>query len=216
MHLAPDRPSGRPPFDLSADEIATVVDLLCLGAHEARAKLHSGMLEVPITILIRKAIRRIKRNQRLTNLQLVGEYELLDIETTDATLLGRIDIMVQFLHQFGYEDAYIGVECKRVAAGEAVLNQRYVTQGVQRFSAGRYSAGHHWGMMLGYVLKLPVEDLTSAIDKHLRAHFGNEATLNGFPVHSQALAMFRSVVPQGNQGHMIALIHIFVDMTPAA
>ena len=68
MQLAPDLPIGEPPFGLSDDEIETVVDLTCQGAREARAEVTSGLLEVPITIVVRKAMRRIKGQLGLTNI----------------------------------------------------------------------------------------------------------------------------------------------------
>jgi hypothetical protein len=157
MRLTPNAPVGQPSFQLSADEIATVVDLACRAAHEARGQVHSGMLEVPITIVIRKAIRRIKKAEGLTNLQVRGEHELEDMATVDPALLGRIDITLQFLRQFGDEDDYVAIECKRVGAGLNALNARYVSEGVHRFVTGQYSAGHAWAFMLGYVLALPVD-----------------------------------------------------------
>lgn len=149
MHLSSDAPVGRPSFKLSDDQIATVIDLLCRGAAEARTLVTGGMLEVPITNLVKKAMRRLKKQLGLTNLEVGGEFELLDMSNDDPEVLGRIDIIFRFLHQFGDEDAYLGIECKRVAHGDSQLNQRYVTQGVSRFVTGQYAAGHHWGMMLG-------------------------------------------------------------------
>jgi hypothetical protein len=83
-------------------------------------------------------------------------------------VLGRIDILLRFLHQFGEEDAYLGVDCKLVAHGDMSLNRRYVTQGVSRFVTGQYAARHHWGMMLGDVLKLPSARLVADIDGRIR------------------------------------------------
>jgi hypothetical protein len=216
MHLSPDSPIGRPSFELSEDQLATVVDLLCRGTADARKVLTAGMLEVPITIQVRKAILRVKKHLGLTNLQIVGEYELLDTNTADPEVLGRIDIILQFLHQFGDEEAYLAVECKRVGSGETSLNQRYVTNGVDRFVTGQYASGHHWGMMLGYVLKLPVDDLVTAINDRIRANYGDSATLVAIVAHSQALSMHTNTLSQGSSGHVIRLLHVFVDMVAAA
>ena len=112
--LAPDVPYGSPAFALSDDQVATVLDLVCRGAYGARLDVSPGMLEVPVTIVVRKAIRRLKRTLGLTNLQLRGEHELENMATTDPSILGRIDITLQFLHQFGDEDAYVGIECKKL------------------------------------------------------------------------------------------------------
>jgi hypothetical protein len=216
MHLSPDLPVGRPSFELSEDQLATVVNLLCVGAAEARKSVTQGMLEVPITIKVRKAMRRVKKQLGLTNLQIGGEFELLDTDTTDSDVEGRIDIILQFLHQFGDEDAYLAVECKRVAMGDTALNRKYVTQGVDRFVTGQYSKGHHWGMMLGYVLRLPVSPLIDEINNRIGTTYGQGSALKAFPAHEKSLSMHTGSLPQGATGHVIRLLHIFVEMTSAA
>jgi len=216
MRLSPDMPVGQPPFELSEDQLATVVDLLCCGAAEARLLVTPGMLEVPITIHVKKAMRRLKKQLGLTNLEIAGEFELLDLSNDDPDVLGRIDIILRFLHQFGNEEAYLGVECKRVADGASTLNQRYVTQGVNRFVTGQYATGHSWGMMLGYVLKLPAAALVAGIDARIRATYGEGAKLDPIDAHADSLSMHTGALGQGSQGHIIRLTHIFVDMTSAA
>jgi hypothetical protein len=216
MHLSPDLPVGRPSFELSEDELATVIDLLCQGVAAARPLLTPGMLEVPITIHVKKAMRRLKKELGLSNLEITGEFELLDLGNDDPEVLGRIDIVLRFLHQFGDEEAYLGVECKRVGTGEATLNQRYVTMGVNRFATGQYGAGHHHGMMLGYVLKLPSAALVEGIDARIRATYGEGAKLVDLAPHVKALSMHEGDLEQGDSGHVIRLTHVFVDTTPAA
>jgi hypothetical protein len=216
MHLSPDLPVGRPSFDLSEDQLATVVDLLCRGVAAARPLLEPGMLEVPITTHVKKAMRRLKKELGLSNLEITGEFELLDLSNDDPEVLGRIDIILSFLHQFGDEEAYLGVECKRVGNGESTLNQRYVTQGVNRFVTGQYAQGHHWGMMLGYVLKLPSTTLVKGIEARIRTTYGEMAKLDELEAHAEALSMHSCGLRQGADGHIIRLMHIFVDATPAA
>jgi hypothetical protein len=175
------------------------------------------MLEVPITRLVRKGIRRVKQALHLTNLQLrAGEFELDDMGNDDPTVLGRIDIVLQFLHQFGDDDAYVAIECKRVGAGLSQLNARYVSEGVHRFSTGQYAAGHDWGIMLGYVLALPVENAVSNIDGHIRRRYGKASSLEPRPKHALALALLVGSLVQGKGPHKIRLLHVFVDMTGAA
>jgi hypothetical protein len=217
MRLLSDSSVGRPSLELSEDQLATVIDLICSGTAQARQLLTTGMLEVPMTILVKKAMRQIKRELGLTNLEITGEHELLDIENDDPKTRGRIDIILKFLHQFGDEEAYLAVECKRVAFGDTSLNQRYVTEGVNRFVTGRYATGHHWGVMLGYVLKLPAADIISKIDGRIREACGENAKLSETTfTHAQSISMHSGVLPQGSTGHVINLLHIFVDMTPAA
>lgn len=216
MHLSSDLPVGRPSFDLSEDQLATVVDLLCRGVAAARPLLEAGMLEVPITNHVKKAMRRLKKELGLSNLEITGEFELLDLSNDDPEVLGRIDIILRFLHQFGDEEAYLGVECKRVGHGESDLNQRYVTRGVDRFVTGQYASGHHWGMMLGYVLRLPSAALVKGIDKRIRAAYGEAAKLDDLDARADALSLHSGDLAQGAAGHVIRLMHVFVDTTPAA
>lgn len=214
MRLSPDTPLGRPSFALSADQIATCVDLICRGAAEARKSVTTGMLEVPITVLVEKAMRRLKRELGLTNLEVNGAYELLEAERNDSTVLGRIDITLRFLHQFGDEDAYLGVECKRVVPGDSSLNRLYVTKGVNRFVTGQYASGHHWGVMLGYVMACPAAFSVAPIDTRMRKTYGDGAGLSLIPAHAEALSMHTGLLTQqGGRGHRINVLHIFVDMS---
>jgi len=213
--LTPDLPYGLPAFALSDDQIATVVDLVCRGCDAARPYITPGMLEVPTTIVVRKGIRRIKKTLGLTNLQVRGEVELEDMSTNDPALLGRIDISLQFSHQFGDEDAYVAVECKRVRAGDSALNGSYVAKGVHRFVTSQYAAGHDWGFMLGYVLALPASDVVDAVDTRIRKTYGEIAGLIPEATHAFSLAVLQGALAQSSN-HTIRLKHIFVDMLPAA
>jgi hypothetical protein len=213
--LTPDAPFGQPAFALSADQIATVLDLVCRGSQEAQRDITPGMLEVPTTIVVRKAMRRVKKTLELTNLEIRGEHELENMATTDADILGRIDITLKFLHQFGNEDAYVAIECKRVGASLTDLNSKYVSKGVDRFVTGQYGSGHEWGFMLGYVLALPVQDVVSAIDSRLEKTYGSTAKLTTEAAHTLSLAILEGALTQ-NSGHAIRIKHVFVDMTSAA
>lgn len=173
------------------------------------------MLEVPITTRVRKAMLRVKKELGLTNLEIGGEFELLDPTTIESEVEGRIDITLKFLHQFGDEEAYLAVECKRVARGDTTLNRKYVTQGVDRFVTGQYAQGHHWGMMLGYVLELPASPIVDEINRRLSDTYGLVASLEASSAHTAALSMHTGALTQGAAGHLIRLLHIFVDMTAA-
>lgn len=217
MKLTPDWPAGLPSFDLEEDEIETVVDLICRGAREARQHLTPGLLEVPITRIARKAMKRMKRDLGLTNLEVAGEIEIDDMKTDGADLLGRIDITLKFLRQFGNEDDFVCVECKRVGAGSAFsqLNTRYVTEGVVRFVNCQYAAGHAWGFMLGYVLALPADSIVQAIDYRLQQTYGAAAALAPASAHADALSIHEGAL-QRTDGTSIRVRHLFVDMVPAA
>lgn len=209
-----DLPNGVPSIVLSEDHIATAIQLVCCGAHDARQDLRPGMKEPEITRFVRKSTRRIKRNRRLTSLQILGEPELDDLATRESRIQGRLDLMIQFSIQFGYEDEYLAVECKRVAAGNSALNWLYVKEGVQRFATGKYSKGQKWAIMLGYVLALPLNDVVKGIDEHLVRNYGSKARLQPAAGVAFALGVFDGNLKQGCKNDML-IKHVFVDMVPA-
>lgn len=213
MRLSLDAPVGKPSLSLRQDQIDTAADLLCQGATDARKLVHSEMHEVPISQLVIKSMRRLKKGLRLSNLEVTSEYELLDLDEENPEIKGRIDITFKFAHQFGDEDAYLAVECKRVSPNQTSWSGKYVTQGVDRFAEGQYSDGHYWGMMLGYVLHTPMGDLVDKISNRILLKYGVDAKLQPCPAHPNSLCMRVGAIPQGNQGHKIRLLHIFVDMT---
>jgi len=212
--LAADRPYGNPSFGLSSDQVATVINLVCQGAEKARSFLTPGMLEVPITVLVRKSMRVIKTELGLSALEVRGEHELENMALMDSSILGRIDITLKFMHQFGIEDAYVAVECKRLSAEKNDLSTRYVTEGMARFASGQYAKGHQWGFMLGYVLALPIDSILDVISKRSHKDYGDDAQLQASNYECAAIAMRRCRLTQAD-GHRIEMLHLFVDMQTA-
>lgn len=211
----PDSYHGNPALELHADEIETVVDLICRGSHEARRQLTRGMSEPNISRVVRKSMIRAKRTLGTPHVQIQGEHELDDMDTSGPQILGRVDITLRFRHQFSDENAYVAVECKRVGAGDNRLNGLYVTEGVSRFTGGQYSKGHAWAFMLGYVIALPASEIIEFINRKISKTYGIGAELQPAGHHPCSLAIRQSELLQGG-GHGIRLMHVFVDMCTAA
>ena len=207
---------GTPHIVLSEDQVVTAIDLVCCGADEARQHVAPCMKEPQITRIVRHSALRIKQKRRLAGIQILGEVELDDTSTPSGRILGRLDLMIQFPTQFGHEGEYLAVECKLVAAGNATLNRRYVRKGVKRFAKGKYSKGHRWAIMLGYVLVLPETLVVAEIDKRLVKDYGLEANLRkSIAQPATALGVYEGDIKQG-PSHNIRLKHVFVDMVPAS
>ncbi len=202
-----NRPQGRPAFRLAQDQVATIVDLLCRGARRARRFLEWGMLEPQITKHVRRAMQHVKLELSLTNLEIHREY----VVDGDSQIEGRIDIVVRFLHQFGNEDAYVAVECKKVAAYDSNLNGKYVTTGVARFVSGKYAKDHERAFMLGYVLALPIDNILDYLDQRMQGLWGLTAGFSQEFSSPSALAVRSNKVLQCSV-HEIRLTHVFVDM----
>ena len=199
---------GIPRFKLSRDHVATIVDLLCRGSRRTRANVILGISEPNITKCLRKNIRIEKHDLNLTNLEIHREVTV-DSSSGEE---GRIDIVIRFREQFGEEDDYVAVECKKVRARDANLNIRFITEGMDRFAEGKYSEGHERGFMLGYVLRLPVEDILEYLNLRIKDRWGEEASLHEEAKSKFSLAVRENTIPQGLH-HRIKLTHVFVDMT---
>lgn len=207
---------GKPHVVLSEDQVVTAIDLLCRGADEARQHLTPRMKEPQITRIVRHSVLRIKQKRRLAGIQILGEVELDDPSTPSGRIQGRLDLMIQFPTQFGDEGEYLAAECKLVAAGNATLNRRYVRKGVKRFAIGKYSKGHKWAIMLGYVLALPVDGVVADIHKRLVKDYGAEAGLRAAIAQpASALGVYDGDLEQG-LSNKIRVKHVFVDMVPAS
>lgn len=66
-----------------------------------------------------------------------------------ATPLGLIDIKVLYTWN---DETYLTMECKRITSTENSLALKYVRNGINRFVSGKYSPGHAFGIMTGYVI----------------------------------------------------------------
>lgn len=65
------------------------------------------------------------------------------------TPFGLIDIMVSYTFD---EETYLTIECKRITSAENSLAREYVRNGICRFASGKYSPGHAFGIVAGYVI----------------------------------------------------------------
>ena len=65
------------------------------------------------------------------------------------TPLGLIDFKVLYTWN---DETYMTMECKRITSTESSLALRYVRNGINRFSSGKYSPGHAFGIITGYVI----------------------------------------------------------------
>lgn len=66
-----------------------MIDLICRGASAAHPKMTPGLLEVPMTVIVRKAMKRVKRELGLTNLEVAGEVEIDNMASAGPELLGK-------------------------------------------------------------------------------------------------------------------------------
>ena len=65
---------------------------------------------------------------------------------------GRVDIKIISINDFENFEAYFIIECKRLD-GTKTLNDKYKTEGIDRFVAKKYSSYYGVNGMIGFVVK---------------------------------------------------------------
>lgn len=129
--------------------------------------------EDKITDVLRRRMSDIKKSMQ-PRPAMRFERESQSDAAEDDTELGLIDIMVCYTWN---EQTYLVIECKRISSSDNSLAKKYVEQGVARFASGKYSAGHAYGVMVGYVLCGAPKKCTAAIRDELTTA---SATLTGY------------------------------------
>ncbi|MDA0587721.1 MAG: hypothetical protein O2820_05090 [Planctomycetota bacterium] len=129
------------------------------------------------------------------------------------TPTGYIDIMVSYTWS---EATYLTMECKRIASGNNDLALKYVRNGVNRFASGKYSPGHAYGVMVGYVICENQPRCIERVRNTVRKEPGSETgydTEFGWQLDRQIhkdSELFRTRHRQMTLNNTIELIHCFL------
>ena len=132
--------------------IATMLEIIVVSWSSivARNQICTSTFEVDIAgFLVKEMIaeksRRFGRYSQFRIEEEVGTRSGAGIPKPD----GRIDIKI--VYSF-VETEYFGIECKRVNDYGNDLAKKYVNKGLMRFVTGKYSPGHDWMAMIGFVV----------------------------------------------------------------
>jgi hypothetical protein len=103
------------------------------------------------------------------------EY-IFDREVPTKNDLGRVDIQVKTKYTFEDITAYYNFECKRLdndnQNGKTGLNGEYISNGIARFTTGKYSFYNNTAGMIGFVVaKMDICENVSCINQLLKDTF---------------------------------------------
>ena len=143
---------GELAINLPLNIIATVLDITMVGWSYvlSSGKVSSSSTEPEIAGHLGREMTA-EKNRRLglkKQIRIEEEVGTRSSPTSDKPE-GRIDIKI--IYSFD-EAEYFGMECKRVTSKNRRLAQKYVDDGIMRFVTGKYSPGHDWAAMLGFVM----------------------------------------------------------------
>ncbi len=134
-----------------------------------------------------------------------------DLETP----LGLIDIKVLYTWN---DNTYLTMECKRIASTENSLSLKYVRNGINRFTSGKYSPGHAFGIVAGYVTCGDPEGCANRVSTTLGNEPGGETGYDsdyGWRLDQNIVAGQRHYCTrhrQVNAGNVIELFHAFLPL----
>lgn len=131
------------------------------------------------------------------------------------TATGLIDIMVSYTWN---DRAYLTMECKRLTSVDNHLARKYVRNGIARFASGKYSAGHSYGIMVGYIIcgntKGCSERVRKTLENEPQSSSGFDAAFGWQSDNSvvKNLPLYRSRHMQKQFKNNIELLHAFMNV----
>lgn len=166
-------------IDIQEDRCSTILKVVWRGwaGLVAAGKADATWKEVPITECLRDEMRRVVRDEGITDIWVLPGTES---RSTEDVLQpdGRTDIPIAFTsirEEIHEQDAHAIIECKRVAESDHRLCREYVGEGIRRFLQGsrsdrdwpKYAANHAFGFMVAYLLSGSTTGAVAAINRHL-------------------------------------------------
>ncbi|MEI3648410.1 MAG: hypothetical protein V6D39_00180 [Dolichospermum lemmermannii FEM_B0920] len=122
---------------------------------------------------------------------------------------GRIDIKI--IYNFN-ENEYFGIECKRVTSKNKKLAEDYIKKGIMRFVNGKYSPGHDYAAMLGFVIDGKVNDCIDLICDRLNK-YKNDICLKEDWVDEQSFGTTQNIYRTShlqNGQNIMSILHLFL------
>lgn len=207
---------GKPTFLLPRDIIATVLDITVTAWSFvlARKEVNNATLETDIAGHLGKAMLE-EKNQRPT---LKQQFRIEEEVGTRSSLNtpkpeGRIDIKI--IYSFD-EGEYFGLECKRISGTDRALARKYVTQGLMRFIDGKYSPGHDWAAMLGFVIDGDLAGCVQLVHKGL-VQTRRATNMNGDWIIESSFGPYKGLYSsrhrQANRKSIISVLHLFLTVS---
>ncbi|TWT51732.1 hypothetical protein KOR42_34190 [Thalassoglobus neptunius] len=131
------------------------------------------------------------------------------------TPIGLIDIKILYTMN---DETYLTMECKRITSTENSLALKYVRNGVNRFTSGKYGPRHAFGIVTGYVTCGDPDACAERVGKTLAREPVPETGYDsefGWRVDDELIKGTRHYRTQHSQTALtntIELIHAFVSL----
>jgi hypothetical protein len=206
---------GLPTFALPQDIVATIMDIVTTAWSQVlmNKEVNANDSETEIAGRLTRAMRTEKKRRPALHNQIRIEEEVgTRSDPSVPKPEGRIDIKI--IYSFD-ENEYFGVECKRVSSIDKNLARKYVTDGVMRFVGGKYSPGHDWAAMLGFVLDGNVADCVKAIREQVSRNHKTISLIDDWTPETSLgrySDLYRTRHQQHNRNSTMVILHLFLPI----
>ncbi len=204
---------GLPSTILLRNVIAAVLDVVIASWAnlKAAAEVNQESTEPYIAGCLGRAMKLEKDRRGLKFFRVeeeVGTRSFFNFPKPD----GRIDIKI--IYSFD-EGEYFGIECKRVSGKNSKLARDYVKEGVLRFVSEKYSPGHDWAAMLGFVIDGDSAKAIKRIQAQLQK-MRQDVNLSGEWTLDKEFTLKRNLYRTGHeQRHsrfQLTILHLFLSL----
>lgn len=208
---------GKPGLRIPSLYLRAVLELLIAGGIQLRAKgiVTASMWENRITYHLDNEMELL---QRTSQSDIVSWDVRVNTQANPADPMERCETDFKFRWAEYPNDnrRHLVAEAKRLFGHGDSLAGKYVDEGVMDFVLGKYSPGHNFGIMLGYVLKGPLTVVIKSVQRAMTDRSAATLELSSF----QPDASLCSHPHTHHSGHhqtaldsTITLIHIFLDFS---
>lgn len=126
---------------------------------------------------------------------------------------GFIDF--KMFYEWGTEEDYLGIECKRISSTgkDRNLATEYIKNGIMRFVTGIYSPGHDFAAMVGFVIDGKLKDGVDLVQKRLSKYCHQTCMEEDWAIeHDFGLQnnLYRTIHRQQGRSFLFRLLHLFL------
>jgi hypothetical protein len=209
-HLTPS--IGRLRVDISEHVLRTVLDLVVAAwpTDAVHSMITTASSEDEITDALCREINAEKARRNIDNLDFHREPQ--SNLRQDGLPLGYID--VKFVYNFWSRTDYFALECKKVSARLETPGKKYIDDGVVRFVEEKYSPGHSWGGMAGYVIDGDAATCACLIESLLTTHNTTHTAIHETWRRETGLSnygdLYRTCHRQQRCGKLITILHVLL------
>lgn len=202
---------GVPSFSIPENYLKAALNLLIIGTDSLKQKsfvFNQKENEISIALVGEMQKEQEKYNIRADILTPNLIYSCKGIEYSE--------IDIRFTWDNYSPNAYFAVEAKRLFGKGDSLAGKYVEGGVMDFVDGKYSLGHSYGIMMGYILSEPINNAILAVKKALKKRIVKTNEISHFDTAEGLVdysLIFKSVHIQKNNKTNIIILHMFFDLS---